>query len=129
MARSADAAKRREWSERLRRFERCDLTIAAFCEAEGVSTPSFYQWRRRLDSRASKTTPTATRVMRQAFVPLQIVRPTSAGAPVEIHLPNGARVCLAGNDPQYITAAIAAAAQAPTFERPNAARGREEHAC
>jgi len=47
MTRSVDGAKRRAWSERLRRFERCELTLAAFCEAEGVSTPSFYQWRRR----------------------------------------------------------------------------------
>lgn len=127
MAPSVDAAKRREWSERLRRFERCDLTIAAFCEAEGVSTPSFYQWRRRLDSRASETAPAATRITRQTFVPLQIA--TSAGAPVEIHLPNGARVCLAGNDPQGIAAAIAAAALAPAVDRRNQARGREEHAC
>lgn len=129
MARSADAAKGREWSERLRRFERCDLTVAAFCEAEGVSTPSFYQWRRKLDSRVIEVAPAAARVTRPEFVPLRIATPGSAGAPVEIHLPNGARVCLASNDPQGIAAAITAAAQAPTFERPNAAGGREEQTC
>jgi len=127
MARSVDGAKRRAWSERLRRFERCELTVAAFCEAEGVSTPSFYQWRRRLDSRGRGAPPAVTRMTRQAFVPLQIAAP--AGGPVEIHLPNGARVCLPGNDRQGIAAAIAAAAQAPALERLNAACGREEHAC
>ncbi len=48
MARRASAAKRREWSERLERFEVSGQTVAKFCEAEGVSTASLYQWRRRL---------------------------------------------------------------------------------
>ena len=128
MARSVDGAKRRAWSERLRRFERCELTVAAFCEAEGVSTPSFYQWRRRLGARGRQTRPGETGMTRQAFVPLQIAAPAPAGGPVEIHLPNGARICLPSTDPQGIAAAIAAAAQAPAADRPNAVR-REEHAC
>lgn len=129
MSRSVDGGKRREWSERLRRFKRCDLTVAAFCETEGVSTPSFYQWRRRLDSLAMEAAPAATRITRQAFVPLRIATPAPAGAPVEIHLPNGARVSLPSNDPQGIAAAIAAAAQAPAVERLDAARGGREQAC
>ena len=48
MARSADSVKRQIWRQRLRRFERGRLTIAAFCQAEGVSAASFYQWRRIL---------------------------------------------------------------------------------
>jgi len=80
MARSVDGAKRRAWSERLRRFERCELTVAAFCEAEGVSTPSFYQWRRRLGARGRQTRPGETGMTRQAFVPLQIAAPAPAPA-------------------------------------------------
>jgi hypothetical protein len=40
--------KRMEWRERLARFDRADTTIAEFCSREGVSTPAFYAWRKRL---------------------------------------------------------------------------------
>ena len=36
------------WRERLRRQERSELTVAEFCDREGVSVPSFYQWRKKL---------------------------------------------------------------------------------
>ena len=38
------------WRERLSRFRRGNLTVAEFCRREGVSNPSFYQWRKRLES-------------------------------------------------------------------------------
>src|SRR3989339_446104 len=46
----SDAALGKEalWQERIRRFRRSGQTVAGFCAAEGVSTASFYQWRRRL---------------------------------------------------------------------------------
>ena len=50
MARSVDVVKLRLWGQRLRRFDRCNLTVAAFCQAEGVSPPSFYHWRKKLDA-------------------------------------------------------------------------------
>ena len=37
-----------QWRERLDRFDQSELTVAGFCEQEGCSTASFYQWRRRL---------------------------------------------------------------------------------
>jgi transposase-like protein len=37
-----------EWQERLARFHRSGTSIAQFCHDEGVSTPSFYVWRRKL---------------------------------------------------------------------------------
>ena len=45
MSRS-ETAKR--WQERLRRFDRSQMTVAQFCRNEGVSQPSFYQWRKKL---------------------------------------------------------------------------------
>jgi hypothetical protein len=33
------------WRERMRRYERLGLTVARFCEQEGVSAPSFYRKR------------------------------------------------------------------------------------
>lgn len=118
MARSVDVSKRRLWAERLHRFKQGDLTIAAFCAAERVSQPSFYQWRRKL---GGPRRPAATRATRQvqarqrapagrgrthAFVPLQIM--PAAAATVEIHLPNGARVSLPANNLATLEAALAA---------------------
>jgi hypothetical protein len=36
------------WQERLRLFKQSGLTVAKFCQREGISVPSFYEWRRRL---------------------------------------------------------------------------------
>ena len=40
--------RRAQWRERLRHFERSGQSVAAFCEAEGVSAWALYYWRRRL---------------------------------------------------------------------------------
>lgn len=37
------AATRQQWVERLDRFRAAEQTVAAFCAAEGVSVPAFYQ--------------------------------------------------------------------------------------
>lgn len=55
MARGSDAEKVNVWSERLGRFQRSDLTVARFCEAEGVSQAAFYAWRKRLANRSEST--------------------------------------------------------------------------
>ena len=48
MPRTSNAAKVQEWVDRLARFQGSGLTAAKFCQAEGVSLPSFYQWKRKL---------------------------------------------------------------------------------
>ena len=48
MARSSDSGKAAAWRRRVGRFEHSGLTVASFCEQEGVSTASFYRWRNRL---------------------------------------------------------------------------------
>jgi hypothetical protein len=48
MARKADGTAERAWRERLKRWVASSGTLAEFCGAEGVSLPSFYQWRRKL---------------------------------------------------------------------------------
>jgi hypothetical protein len=40
--------QRAQWVARLSRFEKDSRTVAAFCATEGVSTWSFYTWRKRL---------------------------------------------------------------------------------
>ena len=50
MARGTRSRKEREWRERLARFAGTGTSIVQFCLDEGVSTPSFYAWRRRLSA-------------------------------------------------------------------------------
>ena len=118
MARAADSVKRRLWQQRLRRFEQGHVTVAAFCQAEGVSVPSFYQWRRILCRSAgdadmrSPPTPSFGRssaVGKQAFVPVEVIRATA----VEIHLPNGARLMIPAGDGAALETAVAAVGRLP----------------
>src|SRR5487761_1359860 len=103
MARSADSVRRRLWQQRLQRFERGRLSVAAFCQAEGVSSASFYQWQRVLGrgtahrvvhppATLAPTAPSASH--RQAFVPIAVV----AAATIEIHLTNGVRLAVPAGD-------------------------------
>ena len=71
------------WLQRLQRFHRSGLTVAAFCQQEGVSVPSFYAWKRRLRTPSPDRPATTPR-----FVPVRLGSPT-ASAPVELLLPSG----------------------------------------
>jgi transposase len=72
------------WCERLRRWERSGLSITAFCHREGVSLPSFFQWRKRLQPGSARKGPG------RAFVPVNIVANTE--------LPAGPRLPAGGAD-------------------------------
>ncbi len=127
MARSADLVRRRLWRGRLQRFERGRLTVAAFCQAEGVSVPSFYQWRRRLGPASSRSAAHAaaipksqtTAVTRQTFVPVEIV----TAATIDIRLPNGVRLAVPTADPAALEAVVAAVGRLPQ------AASQESEAC
>jgi hypothetical protein len=114
MGKAVDEAKRRVWRQRLVRFARSGQTVAAFCAAEGVAAPTFYQWKRALASgterpkgRQAGTSLPGDRA--EAFLPLRI----EGTARVEIELPNGARVRVPAGDHALLEAAIAAAGRAP----------------
>lgn len=110
MARAADWSKRLAWQQRLRRFEQCDLTVAAFCQAEGVSIGSFQQWRRILGRRpVARRGARQTSTSRQAFLPVEIL----GTAAIEIHLPNGARLMVPAGDVAALEAVIAAVGRLP----------------
>jgi transposase len=81
--RQPDPATRHAWQQRLDRFRRSGLTVAAFCDREGVSAASFYAWRRRLGLAADPAPEPGPR-----FVPVRLVSPP-VGAPVELLLPSG----------------------------------------
>ena len=48
MTRGLSPVKVAQWTERLERYECSGLTVVQFCRQEGVSSPTFYQWRRKL---------------------------------------------------------------------------------
>jgi hypothetical protein len=117
MARSVDSVKREMWRERLQRFERGRSSIAAFCQAEGVSTASFYHWRRILGRSARSAAALApmlpnrqpTAATRQTFLPVEVV----AAATIDIHLPNGARLAVPAGDAAALEAAVLVVARLP----------------
>ncbi len=54
MARQPDPAVRSRWQSLLELQPRSGLTVTQFCDSHGVSTASFYQWRRRLREQNEK---------------------------------------------------------------------------
>jgi transposase-like protein len=83
MARQLDAALRQTWRELISRQQRSGLSIARFCETQGISTASFYKWRREF---SQMTVP-----QRQAFLPVEVlVTEPSDDAPLRVRLTAGA---------------------------------------
>ena len=77
-------SKRHEWAARLRRFQQNPSSVEAFCRSEGVSSASFYLWKRRLAIEpTTPTTPTTP-----TFVPITVAH-TPPSPPVEVTFPNG----------------------------------------
>jgi hypothetical protein len=101
MARTANRALAAQWRERLARWRRSKLSIAAFCRQEQVSQPSFFQWRRRLKAAAAPRPQTG-------FV--ELPAPAWPAAGVQVTLPGGAVVSIpAQASPEVITAVLRAA--------------------
>jgi len=96
MARSCDSPKAAVWRRRVGRFGRSGLTVVRFCDAEGVSTASFYRWRTRLADQGLATPNAEERSWATTEVEqtpaFQPVRVTRSEAPISIQLPGGVRV-------------------------------------
>jgi transposase-like protein len=101
MGRGKDAGRQAVWRQRLERFAGWSGTVVEFCRREGVTQPTFYQWRKRLRQADASATQTAAEILpeetrradevpqgRAPFVELS----WAATAAVEIELPNGAVV-------------------------------------
>ena len=89
------------WLDRLNRQSVSGESISKFCGTEGISVPSFYQWKRRLSpsigeqpsGRGTKARPTTTSA---SFTEVQIVDSFSSAS---VLLPSGIRIEL-GSNPQ-----------------------------
>ena len=77
MPRSSSAAKVEEWTKRLERFAVSSSTAAKFCEAEGVSLPSFYPWKQKLTARSNSATKSTQRTSAFAAIEWKPTTPVS----------------------------------------------------
>lgn len=119
MGRKPSQSTESVWRDRLARFCKCSLTVKEFCRQEGVSDPSFYQWRKRLDGgrQGAKRTgrsgggPTKT-VKSLPFMPVKVSSsrdtPGSlfSSALVEVELPNGVRIRVPAMESEALRVAI-----------------------
>lgn len=111
MARPKDLGLEHTWRLRLRRQAASGLSIPGFCEREGVSTASFYAWRRRLAA-----PPAITSSDPPLFVPIRLdsASPADDAPPAlgfEIELPHRIRLrCGAAPDPVWLGRLVAALA-------------------
>lgn len=85
MTRLPDPHLALQWQQRIERFDQSELTIAQFCQLEGYSTASFYQWRRKLRE--------SPHLKDGAFIPVSVdskLTDQHAGRMNQIELPGGA---------------------------------------
>ena len=102
MGRFSRAERIKIWQQRLDRYLVSNQTVADFCEAEGVSVPSFYQWKRRLltpgrDSPASRQSTGGHRELetdQPASTQFTELVVTGHQAAAQAQLPNGVSISL-----------------------------------
>lgn len=93
--RSESVAK---WKGILKEQARSGLSIAGFCREHGISQPSFYQWRRKLQEAASEAE-------EPTFVQLSVAGPEATDS-VVIELAN-ATVRIQSCSPEMLAASLA----------------------
>ena len=78
MASGPDVQKRQAWANRIGRFRMSGLTVARFCQQEGVSANTFYYWAKRVGAATVRAcSSTSDSVSRHGC---QSVKHTSAAA-------------------------------------------------
>ena len=108
------------WRRQIQRQQEGSLTVAEFCRRLGVSTVTFYAWKRRLreappavplvsEGPAARPLPESNGASTPAFLPVSILHAGPAGQ-LEIELANACVVRLKGAvDPELLRIAIHAA--------------------
>ena len=78
MAQRPDIARQDRWLALIRRWQRSQTTIRAFCEHEQVSEASFFWWRRVLRERGLLDEPADPKTAKTACKPPTFVKLTPA---------------------------------------------------
>jgi transposase-like protein len=111
MGRKSTTMAEAVWRERMARFRRGGLSVAEFCRREGVSDPSFYQWRKRLErnepllkqSDRSEQRTTAGQDL-ASFVSVRVTAASTAMAEIEFR--NGVRIRIPATDAEALRVAL-----------------------
>jgi len=86
VARERDEKREVFWRRALRRYARSGMTIAEFCESEGLKTTAYHYWQGEIKRRdAESPSPDAA----PEFAAVQLVDDRGCGAAVEIVAENG----------------------------------------
>ena len=85
MVHGSDGDRVKLWRDRFRRCAKSELTVEEFCAQEGVATPTYYYWRKKLAGSPGqrKSAP------RPVFRPV-LVRPSLSA--LSVRLPGGAEL-------------------------------------
>ena len=119
MPRGSSPIKVQQWVERLERFAQSGQTVVQFCQAERVSQPSFYQWKKKLADQARPSS-SHSKSSRPAFRTVEVTSPTQAATTVR--LANGIEIEL-GGDLRVVQAVLKQLLELPSGATP-AAGGR-----
>jgi len=66
------------WRQRIERFDAANMTVAQFCRSEGVSQPSFYQWKRTIRQMPQQAESPSVR-----FRPVRVTTAAIEGNPLD----------------------------------------------
>lgn len=123
MGRRVDHGKHGEWAERIQRRRESGLTVAEFCEWEGVSVASFYNWQKKLRGTTSRrqsvelVTPegrSPRSLQKASFLPVHVMQTEATASPltrIEIQLTNGVRVFVPISDSETVEHTISIASR------------------
>jgi hypothetical protein len=75
------ASARQAWIDRFHRFAAAQLSVVAFCRAEGISCQAFYYWKSKLMPPAEQAASEQPRLL-----PVRLLNPPTL---VEVVLPTG----------------------------------------
>ena len=100
-----DLKREQAWRQHLERQQASGQTARAYCRRHGLAETAFHYWRRTIAERdrvARRSAPVP------AFVPVAVVGPAAADAPIDIRLAGGHRVRVrAGCDRDLLAAVLA----------------------
>ena len=119
MAGAVDRQRLAAWRQRLERFAGSGLSVYRFCAAEGVSTASFYRWRKVLAAERSgdQEVSRGGEEARQVFAPVTLV----GGSALVVELPGGTRLQVPAGNVELLRTAIAEIAAADARWSPGGA--------
>lgn len=121
MPRGSSPEKISLWRERLKRSEQSGLSVARFCQAEGVSQPSFYQWKKKLVVPANSSGD--LQVARRKFRAVEVSSPamSTSGSATIIRLARGVEIEL-GSDLRVVESIVKQLLALPSDSPPTGAR-------